>query len=224
VIGSLAIMIVVLCATASVGSSPVPPSGKAPVDVAEVTPMNSTYCGLLASSGEATAVPDAAMFFAKLCNETSFIDLVSEWGDLREIYPNNGTEGELEAANLTLGESGGSDWNDTTFSINWLSGANCTGLGTPCVHQAGWFGNQSTGTLTGPYFGNSPDICEGCMAPAYPYNPPFFGLAAFWVIGVLGAVAVLGIIVTLRRRGARPPSGAEKPAEAAGTDDPALRQ
>jgi hypothetical protein len=163
---------------------------------------NSTFCGLIASYGNALPEPDTANFFARLCVQSEFQSLVASWGGLYGYYPFNGSPIAYAASNLTPGWGGGDGWTDIEFTINWASSSDCGTYGTPCAHQAYWLGNETTGNLSGPNFETYPLTCYCGDLPrtaltSSPGTPIALG------IGVVPAAVAVGFIFAIltSRRG-----------------------
>jgi hypothetical protein len=163
---------------------------------------NGTFCGLIAPYGNAIPQPTANDFFGRLCVQSEFQSLVVAWGDLYGYYPYNGSPIAFGAENLTISWGGGEGSIDIDFTINWASSSDCAGYGPLCVHQASWFGNESSGNLSGPDFGTYPLICTCGEQSAIGGSGGL--VVAVVTVGVELAIAC-GVILVARRSGRRPP-------------------
>jgi hypothetical protein len=206
-------------------------------------PSNATDCGLLSPSyiqGTESSqgwppsyAQDTQIMFAKLCNDTAFLTLLSEWGGWHWTPPvtANGTTipGSWYPGNfsLQLGGSGPpSAWgNWTYFGLEWISWvkipSNVTTHGPcrPCQWAEFWAGSLPGTNYTGPNLTIHQALSLG--GPSSPGPSGVAGLFSLisnvWVDGLLATVVLavaISSLVVVRRRASRPPPQSGPPARA----------
>jgi hypothetical protein len=198
-------------------------------------PSNATDCGLLSPyyiQGTTSSLgwppsyaKDVEIMFAKLCNDTAFVDLLSEWGGWHWAPPvtANGTTtpGYWAPSNFTVqfgGSGPPSAWgNWTTFLVTWTSWesapANVSSPGTcpPCEWQEYWVGSLPGTNYTGPNLTVHQLVSTGGSSPPGSSGPTglFLLLSNAWFVGILSAVVIavaISSLVVVRRRASRPRS------------------
>jgi hypothetical protein len=196
-----------------------------------LVPSNATDCGLVTSTyfnGTISSLgwppsyaTDSEIMFAKLCNDTAFVTLLSEWGGWHWIPPvtANGTTtpGYVVSANFTL-QFGGSGWgNWTFFVVQWISWdkipANVTSAAPchPCQWVEYWTGSLPGTNYTGPNLTIYPVIYAGGPPSPGPSGPTglFLVLTNVWFVCLLAAVvlavAIFSLVVVRGRSPRRPP-------------------
>jgi hypothetical protein len=210
-----------------------PPVALAPAPQS-LHPLNATDCGLLSSSyitGTESAAGwppsyanDTEVIWAKLCNDTSFVSLLAEWGGWYWFPPvtANGTTtpGYLVALNLSMSIGGSgppSAWgNWTYFMVTWTSwasvpkNASSTCRGVPCRWSETWVGSLPGTNYTGPSLYIYTPFTGGGPPPPSPSGPAGPSAVA-WLGPLLGAALAVGmaILAAVRVRTTRPqpPSG-----------------
>jgi hypothetical protein len=208
-------------------------------------PSNATDCGLLSPyyiQGTVSALgwppscaKDIQVVFAKLCKDTAFVTLLSEWGGWHwtPAVTANGTTtpGSWAPSNFSvqLGGSGPpSAWGNWTYiGVVWISWekipANATVRGAcrPCQWNDYWTGSLPGSNFTGPNLTIYQPISGGASSP--PSSAGVAGLLSLlsnvWLVGLLGAVVLavaISSLAVVRRRASRRPHKSGIPARAEG--------
>jgi hypothetical protein len=124
--------------------------------------------------------------FLEVCESPDFVIALQQWG----------------VDNFSYGTGVDQGWASTSYSIVWLTAcSNLTWAGEHCVEEEGWFGNVSSGTITGPTFLEYPAVCTGCLSLA-----PRGTVAGVFSVATGASVGLLMAIITfVRRPGIAPP-------------------
>ncbi len=155
-------------------------------------------CAAIIALGDPYVQANLSLFL-KVCEEPSFAAAFQDWG----------------AANFSTGAM--SRLNTTppvlvvTYMFTWTGPCgNQTEIGKTCFEAESWSGNNTTGNVAGPFFGESPLVCsEGGVcgiggADLRSLRSPPFAMP-FLVIGVTAGVlaGTAGVILGMRRSRSR---------------------
>ncbi len=163
---------------------------------------------------------DIQIMFAKLCNDTAFVTLLSIWGGWHWTPPvtANGTTtpGSWAPSNFSLqfgGSGPPSAWgNWTYFGLEWISWANVPANATthgpcrPCQWAEFWSGSLPGTNYTGPNLTIYQVIIVGGPSGPGSAGPTglFLLLSNVWFVGLLAAVvlavAISSLVVSRRLR------------------------
>jgi hypothetical protein len=202
-----------------------------------IAPLNATDCGLFSSeyfNGTVSSLgwppsyaEDVQIMYDKICNNSTFVTLLSEWGGWHWISPvtENGTTtpGYWAAANFTVqfgGSGPPSPWsNSTAFVVTWISDEpvppNVSSFGKcrPCEWQEDWVGSLPGTNYTGPNIIVYPPIPTGGPSGGGSAGPSgyFLGLPSAWFVGVLSGVAILAATSALLVSRRRASQGSNQP-------------
>jgi hypothetical protein len=193
--------------------------------LASVAKPNPSYCEILdpfLGTIPADFYTNVTSMFSQLCNQTSFDDLVAEWGSMYQYVPNNESGEMWAAANFTL-DWGGSHERITTvfFDTDWVEECNNASVGPAneyCSYNEVWTGNLSGNTLSGPTVQEVPLLIS--QGPQTNSRLPSVDILLLSATAVATA-AVIGAALVVRHRSnsktAVPPAAlvVQEPAKAA---------
>jgi hypothetical protein len=126
----------------------------------------------------------SSTLFLEVCNESSF----------QIAYEQQGVQ------HFFTGYSGGHGFEVEYYGFEWEATChNSSWVGQQCGEQEYWAANLTSNTTSGPFFQESPPICD-CPSQGFPYTP--VGLLIPGAIVVTsGGIIMLAVVRRRRNRG-----------------------
>jgi hypothetical protein len=173
------------------GASVVVVSGSASPSGGSPSAESSACSAVLADNPEANS-----SLFQEACNEPEFMAAVQEWG----------------ASNFTYASGGGDGYSDFYYTFEGIVACQNASDGTQCQQQEWWVANETTNSVSGPFYSQYPEICLCAEQPA-----PSSGEATptvWWIVaagGLFGGALTVGYAIrrrSMRSRGSSAESSA----------------
>jgi hypothetical protein len=147
------------------------------------TAESSACSAVLADNPEANS-----SLFQEACNEPAFLSAVEEWG----------------TSNFTYGVGVSHGFRALYYTFEGQVACQNASDGSQCEEQEWWVANETTNSVSGPFYSQYPEICF-CGEQPVP-SPEPAAPTVWWIVvaaGLFGGALTVGSAIRRRRTGGR---------------------
>jgi hypothetical protein len=183
--GSVELLIAWGVLVALVSGAHAPPAANLPGQSLQIGESGAQLAASAACQGILADWNVSSALFLEVCNESSFQSAYEQQG-VQHFFA-----GYSEGHGFEV-DYYGFEWEATCHNSSWA--------GQQCGEQEYWAANLTSNTTSGPFFQESPPICD-CPSQGFPYTP--VGLLIPGAIGVTSAGIILLAVMRRRRNRGR---------------------